>query len=77
MFQFNLPGLAGLTFCIVDVVDLGADGQDLKCSVLGDGRSPSWQLGVVYPFFISSVYQQHVMSHSFVFQRANRCGFRI
>lgn len=68
IFQIDLPSLAGLNFCIVDVVDRGSC-HDLECAVLGDGRSPEWQLGVVYPFLVPGRYQHHIMSRSVFFQR--------
>ncbi len=71
VFQLALPSYAGLNFCIVDIVDRG-HGHDLDCSVLGDGRSPEWQLGVVYTFVVPGRYLERIMSHSVFFQRSDQ-----
>lgn len=71
MFQIDLPSLAGLNFCIVDVVE-GESGHDLECVVLGDGRSPDWQFGVVYPFLVPGRFQPHIMSRCAFFQRSEQ-----
>jgi len=71
MFQIDIPSLAGLNFCIVDVVD-AESGHDLECVVLGDGRSPDWQFGVVYPFLVPARFQSHIMPRCSFFQRSEQ-----
>ena len=70
VFQMCTSDLIGLKFCIVDVVDNGY-GPDLHCVVVGDGRSPTWQKDVVYPFWVPHMCTQQIMSHSVLLPRFN------